>query len=79
MNMSYVNMNAEPLCCLLSQTFLGNRYGYQTFPNKIESQEFETLVESARELELRDADLLTVWFLRDDNNVPAVYILQVRD
>ena len=56
------------------QTFLGQKYGYRPFPPKILASEFELM------LAVIDADhdknLLTKWFKRDDNLVPANYILQ---
>lgn len=59
---------------LFFQTFLGQKYGYRPFPPKIVHSEFEALLAAVS----KEADkaLLTKWFKRDDNLVPALYILQ---
>ncbi len=56
---------------------LGNRYGYQPFPSKIEASEFDTLQSIAEESQLAGYGLLCDWFLKDSNNIPAEYVLQV--
>ena len=59
---------------LVLQTFLGQKYGYRPFPPKIVQSEFEALLSAVEKQE--DKDLLTKWFIRDDNLVPPMYILQ---
>ncbi|EDO47107.1 predicted protein, partial [Nematostella vectensis] len=55
-------------------TFLGQKYGYRPFPPKIPASEFEKLASAVGSKE--DKDLLYHWFRRDDNIVPAEYLLQ---
>ena len=60
------------------QTFLGQKYGYRPFPPKIEAKEFEAMLNATQEEE--DKKLLSRWFSRDDNVIPALYLLQpIRD
>ena len=56
------------------QTFLGQKYGYRPFPPKISATEFEKLLSAVKKES--DHQLLTRWFRRDDNSVPAHYLLQ---
>ena len=56
------------------QTFLGQKYGYRPFPAKIDATEFDRLLAGVSDAE--DKSLLNYWFYRDDNSVPAVYVLQ---
>ena len=56
------------------QTFLGQKYGYRPFPVKIHVAEFEKLLNAVDKQD--DAALLKHWFWRDDNSVPAQYLLQ---
>ena len=58
----------------LFQTFLGQKYGYRPFPPKIAAPEFEKLLSAVDNEE--DLQLLKRWFWRDDNAVPAQYLLQ---
>lgn len=60
--------------CFNLQTFLAQKYGYRPFPPKIEAEEFEKLLKATK----KDGDkkLLTDWFLKDENYVPAQYQLQ---
>ena len=55
---------------------LGDRYGWQGFPPRIEATEFFTLLEEVEDES--DLQLLHDWFKRDDNAVPPEYVLQVR-
>ncbi|XP_022788384.1 NACHT domain- and WD repeat-containing protein 1-like [Stylophora pistillata] len=55
-------------------TFLGQKYGYRPFPVKIHVAEFEKLLNAVDKQD--DAALLKHWFWRDDNSVPAQYLLQ---
>ena len=56
------------------QTFLGQKYGYRPFPAKIPASEFEKLLGAVDNKD--DHQLLKKWFWRDDNAVPAQYLLQ---
>lgn len=56
------------------QTFLGQKYGYRPFPAKIVASEFEKLLGAVESND--DLQLLKHWFWRDDNSVPAEYLLQ---
>ena len=56
------------------QTFLGQKYGYRPFPTKIVASEFEKLLGAVENQD--DVALLKHWFWRDDNAVPAQYLLQ---
>ena len=54
---------------------MGNKYGYRPYPNVIEASEYDVILESALEAE-RDVSLLEEWFVKDENAVPPVYLLQ---
>ena len=56
------------------QTFLGQKYGYRPFPTKIVATEFEKLLGAVDNQD--DVKLLKHWFWRDENSVPAQYLLQ---
>ena len=56
------------------QTFLGQKYGYRPFPPRIAHSEFEAML-NVIEPE-PDKGLLAKWFKRDDNLIPAKYVLQ---
>ncbi|XP_071805182.1 NACHT domain- and WD repeat-containing protein 1-like isoform X2 [Asterias amurensis] len=56
-------------------TFLCQKYGYRPFPPKIENDEF-TLLRDALIRNEKPTEKLDMWFLRDDNCVPPVYVLQ---
>ncbi|XP_078595307.1 NACHT domain- and WD repeat-containing protein 1-like isoform X2 [Branchiostoma floridae x Branchiostoma japonicum] len=55
--------------------FLGNRYGYRPIPAKIDAEELDILVKKASELDM-DTTVIKEWYLKDDNAVPAVCLLQ---
>ncbi|XP_035677087.1 LOW QUALITY PROTEIN: NACHT domain- and WD repeat-containing protein 1-like [Branchiostoma floridae] len=55
--------------------FLGNRYGYRPIPAKIEAEELDILIKKAGELDM-DTTVIKEWYLKDDNAVPAVCLLQ---
>ncbi len=59
------------------QMFLGNRYGWQPFPVRIDGELFESFMRMAEENDMKGRHLLDKWFLRDDNAVPFQYVLQV--
>jgi WD40 repeat protein/tetratricopeptide (TPR) repeat protein len=52
---------------------LGDRYGWCPPPSQIPAEEFERILEHIRH---EDRILLECWYLRDDNALPAEYILQ---
>jgi hypothetical protein len=56
---------------------LGDRYGYRPFPAKIAREEYELLVSIAERENVDDRAVIMEWYRRDDNAVPAEYILQV--
>ena len=53
---------------------MGQKYGYRPFPVKIAASEFEKLLGAVDNKD--DLQLLKNWFWRDDNSVPAQYLLQ---
>jgi hypothetical protein len=55
---------------------LGNRYGWQILPSEIPAEEFEEI--EGRISGDADRTLLTTWYRRDDNAVPAEYCLYPR-
>ncbi len=60
------------------QALLGDRYGFRPIPSSVPAGEFEALLSMADQLDLGGRDLLPQWYCRDDNALPAQYILQVR-
>lgn len=58
---------------------MGDRYGWRPLPPAIEAAEFATIRTRARALALPHRDLLEQWYRRDDNAVPAAYVLRPRD
>lgn len=63
------------LFCSL-QGLLGDRYEHQTVPRLIAEKEFEALI---LQLSGGSAQLLAQWYRRDDNALPACYVLQPAD
>ena len=64
--------------CFVLQTFLAQKYGYRPFPPRIPADEFNSLLGAVKDSS--DRQLLTDWFLLDENAVPAHYQLQpIRD
>ncbi|MFY9573559.1 MAG: AAA family ATPase [Blastocatellia bacterium] len=56
---------------------LGDRYGWRPLPAETPAAEFEEILDG---IESRiDLNLLKRWYRRDDNAVPAAYLLQPRD
>ncbi|XP_050413112.1 NACHT and WD repeat domain-containing protein 2 [Patella vulgata] len=57
--------------------FIGQKYGNRVLPTSIPADEFEkikyALLHNKRR-ETRRAFLLDIWFIKDENNIPAVYI-----
>ncbi|XP_068752515.1 NACHT domain- and WD repeat-containing protein 1-like isoform X2 [Montipora capricornis] len=52
---------------------LGDKYGWRPLPSSVDSDEFESLLEHIDKL---DRELVTTWYLRDDNAVPPCHLLQ---
>ena len=52
---------------------LGDKYGWRPLPPSVEADEFEALLQL---IEQSDRELITRWYLRDDNSVPPCYLLQ---
>ena len=52
----------------------GQKYGYRPFPVSIATQEYQDLRAELKAMG-RDVTLLSQWFQRDENVVPAVYSL----
>ncbi|XP_064636230.1 uncharacterized protein LOC135493155 isoform X2 [Lineus longissimus] len=55
-------------------TFLSHKYGYCPLPRVIDGEEFELLLIAV--VEDSDHDLISKWYQKDYNVVPAAYILQ---
>jgi hypothetical protein len=61
---------------------LGDRYGWRPPPPEIPAAEFEAILDQLSTAEAdgqRKRDLLSQWYRRDDNAVPAVYWLLPRE
>ncbi len=56
---------------------IGNRYGYMYVPLEIDEDEFEAILEVAREENLNNIDLIQKWFQLDKNSVPPKYVYVV--
>ena len=56
---------------------LGDRYGYQPLPSSIPADEFALIYQEAQQQDHPKFALLSRWYKRDDNAVPAEYVLQV--
>ena len=52
---------------------LGDKYGWRPLPPSVDSDEFESLLEH---IDKSDRELVTTWYLRDDNAVPPCHLLQ---
>ena len=52
---------------------LGDKYGWRPLPPSVDAVEFDLLLER---IDKADRELVTSWYLRDDNSVPACYLLQ---
>ncbi|XP_060597437.1 NACHT and WD repeat domain-containing protein 2-like [Ruditapes philippinarum] len=55
--------------------FLGQKYGYRPIPTHIDADEFNMLRDCIQN-EADELELIDVWYRRDYNTIPAVYILQ---
>ncbi|XP_074834083.1 NACHT domain- and WD repeat-containing protein 1 [Carettochelys insculpta] len=54
---------------------LGNHYGQRTLPRLIEEKEFEALIAQLTGYPTAK-HLLTLWYWKDENAIPSVYVLQ---
>ena len=52
---------------------LGDKYGWRPLPQSINADEFENLLQF---IDRSDRELIVSWYVRDDNSVPACYLLQ---
>jgi len=52
---------------------IGNRYGYMYVPLEIDEDEFEKILEVAREENIENINLIQKWFQLDKNSVPSKY------
>ncbi|MEX1009313.1 MAG: AAA family ATPase [Acidimicrobiia bacterium] len=57
---------------------LGDRYGWRALPTEIPASEWELLWTKVTDSQQQQQHLLAVWYRRDDNAVPPVYVLQPR-
>ncbi|XP_070204069.1 uncharacterized protein [Littorina saxatilis] len=55
-------------------TLLSHKYGYRSFPREFTVDEFEKILTAVTSQRVKD--LLKKWFKKDNNAVPATYILQ---
>ena len=69
--------NCVRKCIYISQTFLGDRYGFQPIPVEMDAEEFELLFDEAIKSDVVNRELLKEWYRKDDNAVPPIYALQV--
>ena len=53
---------------------LGDKYGWRPLPPSVKADEFEFLLHFIDQS--ADLELITTWYLRDDNSVPPCYFLQ---
>lgn len=56
---------------------MGDRYGFRPIPSEIAAVEYDLLRLIADELRLEGRTLLDAWYMKDENSVPVVYVLQV--
>jgi hypothetical protein len=56
---------------------VGNRYGYLYVPLQIDEDEFETILEIAREENISNIDLIQKWFQLDQDSFPPKYVYVV--
>jgi len=55
---------------------MGDRYGTVILPYAIEKEEFETIQNEVKDE--KEKELLNTWYVLDENQIPASYILQER-
>lgn len=74
--MAYIHCVDHHVCSAL-KALLGDSYGKHQLVTEIPEAEFEVLQSVAVEKNLPKAELLAKCYLRDQNAVPPVYVLQV--
>ena len=52
---------------------LGDKYGWRPLPPSVNADEFESLLQL---IDQSYRELISTWYLRDDNSVPPCYLLQ---
>ena len=58
---------------------VGNRYGYRPAAPRINATEFELIRANANEqFDKNDASILDIWYKKDMNALPPIYVLQVK-
>ena len=63
---------------MFPQTLLSHRYGYRPLRAKIPEAEMTLFIDELKQRSQEDLDFLLKWYQRDENAVPPVYILKVR-
>ena len=58
---------------------VGNRYGSLYVPLQIDEDEFESIIDVARDENLPNLDLIKKWFQLDKNSLPPKYVYVVSD
>lgn len=61
------------------QVLSGDRYGFRPVPIELDVKKFQIIHSTAEKLRLPNRELLDEWYKLDENSVPSMYILQVRD
>lgn len=64
------------------QAFIGQKYGEEVLPISIFAEEFDVIraaLEVHKGRDTRNSALLDQWYVRDDNNIPPVYVLKQTD
>ena len=56
---------------------LSHRYGHQHIPVEIDEEEFNILMAEVTELGMKQEKKITKWYMKDENNVPPIYVLLV--
>ncbi len=56
---------------------IGNRYGYMYVPLEIAEDEFESIINVAREEKIANINLIEKWFQLDKNSFPEKYVYVV--
>ena len=67
----------KKICCVF-QSIIGHRYGmHRPLVPEIAVKEFEILLADAKSLNLPDVPVVEKWYMKDENALPPVYVLQV--
>ena len=62
---------------IILQALLSHRYGHRSIRPEIDSDEFNVILNEVKTMGIDECHKLTTWYLKDENNIPPVYILQV--